>query len=251
MNPDSPTNYGFAMSPGTTDAFMLAGGVAGSSSLPAGSNMLRPSTSRGGTTTYGNPRVSAFTRVQLLANRLIYTRAYAVLYFSCMVLNLILLIWGASHFAYLRSSSIKGGDVPAWYAVLDVFAALLLVAEVLVRVAASPRQFFSSLLNVADALVLSLSFMALFLYSLDPGVIVAEAVILIIRYGAQLFRTYLILKHHFERNTRLKAMNDNQIDFNIIPTDEFQEESIHLVGRESLHDSLDDDEQFRVTHVGL
>jgi hypothetical protein len=50
-------------------------------------------------------------------------------------------------------------------------------------------------------------------------------------------------------------MNDNQIDFNILSKEDFQEESIHLVGRDSIggHDSLndDDEDQFRVTHVGL
>jgi hypothetical protein len=147
--------------------------------------------------TYGSTdSMTAFMRLQLFANRLLYTKTYAVIYLSCLLMNLILLIYGASHFAALRSSGIRGGDVSAWYAVLDVLATLVLVVEVLIRIAASTRQFFKSWLNLADLLVLVFSFVALFLYSVDPGVILAENLILISRYTAQLFRTYLILKKY-------------------------------------------------------
>ena len=126
--------------------------------------------------TYGSTdSMTAFMRLQLFANRLLYTKTYAFIYLSCLLMNLILLIYGASHFAALRSSGIRGGDVPVWYAVLDVLATLMLVVEVLIRIAASTRQFFKSWLNLADLLVLVFSFVALFLYSVDPGVILASA----------------------------------------------------------------------------
>jgi hypothetical protein len=230
------------------------------------------------TRSYGSVgNMSIVTRMQLFANRLLYTRTYAIIYIVCLLLNLVLLIYGASHFAALRSSSIRGGEVPGWYAVLDVVATLVLVLEVLIRIAAGTKLFFKSWLNWIDSAVLGFSFLALFLYSVDPGVILAENFILITRYSAQLFRTYLILKKyafvfyfslkclniltsHLERNSRLQAM-DNQIDFNMLNNEiNVNDEKRSFIDLDDDDDDdddvefdLDDDvpHQIKVTNVAL
>lgn len=153
------------------------------------------------------------SRVVALANRVLFSRIYAVLYFFLIAANLALIVWIISDLAVngeLRPVSNPG------FAVLEVFVNVFLVAEVTLRYVAMRERFFASWANRIDVAVVFVSVTALVFYFASSSLVeeAVTTVVVIFRYVIQLARLVVLIKN---RKTAIPfSRSISEVDFSTL-----------------------------------
>ncbi len=133
---------------------------------------------------------------RIYANRVQFSRSYAVLYAAALVLSVLLLVWVFLEKDYPLRHAIK-----FWIFVLADGAVTLFVAlEVLIRALAAGgcRRFLLEQWNVFDIFVAMLCITTIFLHVLGPTDVLEDEVeitVLCVRYGAQIARLLVLVRH--------------------------------------------------------
>lgn len=144
-------------------------------------------------------------RARIVANRVQYSRAYAITYVAALSLSVLLLVWVVLEADYPLEHRVK-----FWVFVLaDSAVTLFVVLEVVIRALASGgcRFFCMNPWNLLDVAVAVLCITTIFLHVLGPTAVLEDEVevgVLCLRYAAQITRL-LVLVRHLGRMQRAQA----------------------------------------------
>ncbi|ANQ10750.1 Uncharacterized protein PCOAH_00048420 [Plasmodium coatneyi] len=165
---------------------------------------------------------TSFDFLQILANRLYYSRGTMYLYFLVIVLNLFIL----GYTAYTKMVSL-------FVVLSEMFVILMLVLEVCLRLATQGRSYFHNFEGLFDVTVTTMCFLLL-ISSGDLKVFYQAEIIktknkeveeiisqslTVLRFSFQLFRTLTLFMHY----ERVKAPSEN-IDFSVLNLPHEEEE---------------------------
>jgi hypothetical protein len=161
--------------------------------------------------------VSCSERAHILANRVQFSRTYATIYFSALLLSLLLFVWVIVE-SHTHSRSYLQAHFYLFVAA-DACVTAVVIAEITIAAVGQGRQrFCSSTSNVLDVLVALFCIFVLLLHVLGPSVMAkmgnvtaanlgptlvqeeieqeeVETVVLALRYAAQISRLYVMLRH--------------------------------------------------------
>jgi len=157
--------------------------------------------------------VGCAERLRIYANRVQFSQGWATLYALMIFLNAFLLVWAIAEADYPLGHAIE-----FWvFVIIDCAVTLFVLLEIALNwCAQGPLLFCALWSNRFDMLVALLLIGALLLHVLGPASEVrvradvqlydgTEAVVLTIRYAAQLVRLVTLLKN-YRRQTRQKAL---------------------------------------------
>ena len=147
-------------------------------------------------------------RARIYANRIQFSKQYIWFYLAAILLNTWLLIWTVVERDYPLAHSLKF----VVFVLTDCVVTLFVLFEIAISLLSQgPRIFCSQCNNRIDVCVASLCIVALALHALGETAEVewedaTEAVVLVVRYAAQLSRLLLIVKN-FRRQTGKKELD--------------------------------------------
>jgi len=147
--------------------------------------------------------------LRIIADRCFVMRYYAVLLVLLCLLNFFLFLWGVISTS-LGDSSISSAT---WYVALDISANILLSVEVIIRIVATHKTYWSHFWNIVDFIVMLLCLAILFLYISNNNSPIAHSSILAFRYIAQISRVYVAMRSLREQTVTVAAASTLQIDF--------------------------------------
>jgi len=185
---------------------------------------------------YRNPREGTITRKDVmknLANRIIHSKKYTIFYTFVIVLSLILL-----------AMTFTTQCLPNIYVAIDYFINISFLIEVVLRMNALGKNYWKSLFNIVDLIIVPLCVMTVIYLTLDDcsnreGKI-ADNIILGVRNGLQLFRLILLIK-----NNELFSSENDVIDFDSIEDNQDREVMIEeIISDSATIDTGGDDIEF-------
>jgi len=185
---------------------------------------------------YINPRDDTITRrdvLKNLANRIIHSKKYTIFYTFVIVLSLALL-----------AMTFTTQCLPNLYIVMDYFINISFLIEVILRMNALGRNYWKSLLNIVDLIIVPLCVITVIYLTIDDcsnreGKI-ADNIILGVRNGLQLFRLLLLIK-----NNELFSSEVDVIDFDSIEDNQDREVMIEeIISDSATIDTGGDDIEF-------
>jgi len=188
---------------------------------------------------YINPRENTLTRKEVitnLANRIIHSKKYTIFYTFVIVLSLILL-----------AMTFTTQCLPNMYIVIDYFINISFIFEVILRVNALGKNYWNSILNVIDLIILPLCVVTVIYLSIDDcsnkGEKIADNIILGVRNGLQLFRLLLLIK-----NNELFSSDNDVIDFDSIDQDNREAIIEEIISDSGTIDTGGDDIDFLIEY---
>ena len=101
--------------------------------------------------------------------------------------------------------------------------------------AAHPENYWKSEMNVFDFVVVLLCVISIPVYWFVPDSDIILAIILLLRFAAQLLRIVMIYKHHENRNAFLETTRDDVVDFTGLENPSNSEPSVLSVGQLNNH----------------
>mmetsp|Transcript_1587 Transcript_1587/g.2508 ORF Transcript_1587/g.2508 Transcript_1587/m.2508 type:complete len:302 (-) Transcript_1587:181-1086(-) len=138
-------------------------------------------------------RVAGFEMVRLIANRLYFSRAYAILYICMVVLNIVMLIWLLMN---------TGEPLPVNFVHLEIAVTVLLGLEVSTRVLSQGKEYWKRWANWFEFCVLILCSVCLIATHQHKRLTMSEEVdelvswaLLILRYMLQGLRLLALVRH--------------------------------------------------------
>jgi len=151
------------------------------------------------------------------ANRVLFSRAYSLMYVLMILLNVTLILW------IIISASIKQRIVSPthWlFITLEIVINAALFFEISIRLLSLGKDYFRSRSNVFDLAVLALSFIGLIVFFVSTGAVkeaddIATTLLLIFRYAIQLLRLVLLIKNQ----QRALKTHTSKVDFSTIDID--------------------------------
>jgi len=146
---------------------------------------------------------------QQCALSLLYGACYVMIYVLILGMTLTLLVYDLVRGNYIHDLRSE----PLWFVVLDISCVALMVFDVLVQMAAHPENYWKSAMNVFDFVVVLLCVVSIPIYFYVPDSDVILAVILLLRFAAQLLRIVMIYKHHENRSAYMETTRDDLVDF--------------------------------------
>jgi len=185
---------------------------------------------------YINPRDDTITRrdvLKNLANRIIHSKKYTIFYTFVIVLSLVLL-----------AMTFTTQCLPNIYIAMDYFINISFLIEVILRMNALGRNYWKSLLNIIDLIIVPLCVITVIYLTVDDcsnreGKI-ADNIILGVRNGLQLFRLLLLIK-----NNELFSSEVDVIDFDSIEDNQDREVMIEeIISDSATIDTGGDDIEF-------
>jgi len=192
---------------------------------------------------YEPMRYTQRKKISNCANRFLFSKAYTALLVLLIVINLALLAWELI-------IVIPGKNYPDHWLFLfgEILVNVALLADILLRVTAQQKKYFSSWSNAFDCFVLLFSVGSMVIYFHGTKIVqefedVTVAILLALRYLVVLFRVISIIK-----NQRNKMLSENRrVDFtNIAPPLIAENTSINADPHASLQEAVfhvDEEEQ--------
>jgi len=159
-----------------------------------------------------------------LADRVLFSTWYYVLYVLVILTNCVLIIWLMVTLAQHRYS-----PTAHWmFIFLDVLVNIAFVSEVSLQIVSQKKDFFKHGSNIFDIVVMLLSLVTLLMYisRTDEAEEVEDLVALLLmglRYGLQFLRLISIIKKH-----KHKLISQKEVDFNALRAEDF-----HFLGSSS------------------
>lgn len=146
----------------------------------------------------------SMTRQELInsiANKIMYSTHYKLLYLVMALLSLISVIL-----------SLKEQCPSGWFKFLEVVITAAMVAEVSLRIIAVRKLYWQSYSNIADLVVVTLSFIVLVVVlsnHCSQGTTIIDSILLVTRNVVQFVRLFLMLR----KNNRNLNARETTIDF--------------------------------------
>jgi len=133
------------------------------------------------------------------------------------------------------------------YIVIDYFINISFIFEVILRVNALGKNYWNSILNVIDLIILPLCVVTVIYLSIDDcsnkGEKIADNIILGVRNGLQLFRLLLLIK-----NNELFSSDNDVIDFDSIDQDNREAIIEEIISDSGTIDTGGDDIDFLIEY---
>uniref|UniRef100_K3WPR1 Ion transport domain-containing protein n=1 Tax=Globisporangium ultimum (strain ATCC 200006 / CBS 805.95 / DAOM BR144) TaxID=431595 RepID=K3WPR1_GLOUD len=173
-----------------------------------------------------------------VAARLYFSSFYRLIYFFTVVSSILCVVWTGLNRWRIPSSVL--------FISLEITVSTLLVFEVLLRMMAFKRRFWTKWCNIFDVIALVMSLVSVVMYFNEEGVLgeleeVAADSILALRNAVQYIRLAIFLKNRTEKI----STHDSDIDFETLsahPDDEREA----MLNAENGMDSDSDDENLQV-----
>jgi len=167
---------------------------------------------------YGSSR----NKCSSLADRVLFSTWYYVLYVMVLLTNCLLIIW-----LLVMIAQDKYSHTAHWaFIFLDVLVNIAFVSEVSLQIVSQKTDYFKHASNIFDTVVMLLSLVTLLMYisKTNEAEEVEDLVALLLmgfRYGLQFLRLISIIKKH-----KHKVISQKGVDFNSLKPEDF-----HMLGR--------------------
>eukprot|EP00741_Cyanophora_paradoxa_P018514 tig00021070_g17873.t1 len=147
-----------------------------------------------------------------VANRIYYSTAYQVLYISMITINLAIITW----------TVIQWDNYPdhTMFFVMEVIINTVFITEIVIRMIALRRAFWTQWSNWFDVIVAVISVVILIVFHNEGYEDVLEVALLITRYVVQFARLFVFIKNH--RVNRAAASDEQRIDFGTLSANDLR-----------------------------
>lgn len=169
-------------------------------------------------------RIGILEMMKLYANRVVFSKAYAILYTVMILLNIVMLIWLIIH----------GGNDPSFeFLLMEIIVTVLLGLEIFTRMLSQGKKYFKSPYNWFEIMVLFLCTASLVLTHNESSISSSEEMdelvswgLLILRYILQGSRLVALLRHR----ERLKTLGIHRVNSSkgIIDFEQLDENELEL-----------------------